>query len=86
MAKRRPDFELTLESAKKIVEMIGYDYDTYEPVSPPSEICKAFGIDRRTFNSIVSKAIFSKKPTEAQILIREHIMELIYGQVYMSEG
>ena len=83
MPKKRPDFELTLQSAEKIVEMLDYDYDTFEPQSTPSEICQALGIDRRTFNSVISKVIFCKEPTEPQILLREHIMNIVYEQTFV---
>ena len=84
MTEKRPDFQLTQQKAEQIVSMLDYNYDTFKPQSTPSEICQALGIDRRTFNSVVSKAIFTKHPTEAQKLLREHIMDIIYNQVHVK--
>lgn len=82
MATRKAQFKLNTQSAEKIISMLEIDYDTLDPRATPSEICRELGINRRTFNSVISKAIFTKDPTEAQMLLREHIMEIIYAQVY----
>lgn len=82
MAPSKAQFKLNTKTAEKIISMLEINYDTLETASTPTKICQEIGIDRRTFNSIVSKAIFTKDPTEAQMLLREHIMEIIYAQVY----
>ena len=82
MNDRRPDFDLTPESANKIIEMLEWDHNTWQPKSTPSEVCQALDIDRRTFNSVVSKAIFTKHPSEPQQRLREHIMNIISNEVY----
>lgn len=85
MTSRKAQFELNIKTAEKILSMLEIDYDTLETGATPTEICQEIGIDRRTFNSVVSKAIFTKRPTKAQKLLREHIMETIYTQCYLGQ-
>lgn len=80
MATREPDYQLDVQTAKKIVKLLEIDYDTAKVKSTPTAICQAIGIDRRTFNSVVAKAIFATAPDMAQTILRAHIMELVYVQ------
>ena len=85
MATRRPDYQLTQKTAEKIVSMLEIDDDTLQAKAAPTEVCQEIGIDRRTFNSVVSKAIFAKSPTKAQTILREHLMEIVYVQTYCKQ-
>lgn len=80
----RPDFQLTQRNTDKIVNLLDFDYDTFQPKGPPSEVCQALGIDRRIFNSIVTKAIFAKKSSAVQQVLRRQIMDIIYNQTYVK--
>ena len=60
------------------------DDDTLETGATPTEICQEIGIDRRTFNSVISKAIFTKHPTDAQTQLRAQIMEILYTDLYAN--
>ena len=84
MTDRRPDFQLSIETAKKMIEILGPSWDNEAERATPKEICQELGIDRRAFNSAISKAIFAKRPTEAQVLLRTHIMEIIYTEIYVD--
>ena len=86
MTERRPDFQLTSETSEKIISLLGPSWDDEAERATPAEICKEIGINRRTFNSAISKAIFSKHPTEPQKLLRMHIMEILHAEwFYESE-
>ena len=73
--ERREDFELTLENADTIIDILTpSDTRNWDWHGTPSDVCKTLNIDRRTFNSILSKAIFSRNPTKAQQKIRHFLM------------
>lgn len=84
MTERSPYFQLSKKTAEKIIELLGDPCDTETKRATPTQICQELDINRRTFNSAVSKAIFTTRPTEAQTLLREHIMEMIYTEVYVD--
>ena len=85
MAERRPNFKLNTESAEKIIGLLGENWDPNSKQATPSEICQEMNIDRRTFNSVVSKAIFTRHPSPAQKLLREHIMHTLHTEWYNEQ-
>lgn len=85
MADRRPDFQLSPKTAETIISMLELDYNTLKTRATPAEICQELGINRRTFNSVISRAIFTEHPTEAQTQLRTHIMETLHTQWYLGQ-
>ena len=81
MTERRPDFQLTSETADQIISLLGESWDEDFKRATPTEISRELGINRRTFNSAISKAIFTKRPTEAQWKLRIHICDILYGEI-----
>lgn len=76
MADRTPDFVLTEPIAKKIIALLGPGGDPEAKRATPTEICQEIGINRRTFNSAISKVVFAKDPTIAECMLRSHIMDI----------
>lgn len=78
MKDRRDDFELTLDAAETIIDTLGFDWNSRQRFAKtPADVCKVLGIDRRTFNSVVSKAIFAVDATDAQKMLRYSLMECL---------
>ena len=75
MRERKPDFQLTEDAAITIVETLGFDWDTRYFAKTPKEVCDKLGINRRTFNSIITTALFTKNATEAQQILRCRLTE-----------
>lgn len=82
MTERRPYFQLTSETADQIISLLGESWDEDSKRATPTEICRELSINRRTFNSAISKAIFTKRPTEAQTKLRAHICDILYQEIY----
>ena len=83
MKERRADFQLTSETADQIISLLGKPWENHEAErATPTEICRELGINRRTFNSAISKAIFTKRPTEAQTKLRAHICDILSEEIY----
>ena len=82
MKAHRNTVKLTIETAKQIINLLGESWDEDAQRATPVEICDNIGISRRTFNSIISQTIFTKHPTEAQMLLRTHIMHILHGEWY----
>ena len=85
MKDRRDDFELTLDAAETIIDTLGFDWESRSRFEKtPSDVCKVLNIDRRTFNSVVSKAIFAVNATDAQKMLRSSLYECL-GTICLTD-
>ena len=83
MSNLKPQTELSDNLADQIINEIG-DYNTPRPTDLQA-ILKRLDIDQRSFCSIITKAIFSSEPTDAQMKLRTHICDILYTELYAPD-